>query len=538
MMRGIVTDDSSMSITVPLPNPRPESTPLEQGHRLLACLTGHVYFDEDLPTGQVAWAGDLEGLTGDPEEAFHGLGTEVLEARIHPEDRHAVLHTMLEAIQSCRGYSAEFRLMHRDGTPRRARLRGRILAGHDGRPRRSLGVLEDLTELRCAQHEREELERQMLHAQKLESLGVLAGGIAHDFNNILTAAIGNLNLAQLKLSPESAAHPHLESLERTLLRASDLTRQMLAYSGRGRCVVQRHHINQIVQEIHHLLSVVISKRIAVRLQLAERLPAIEADATQVQQVLLNLVTNANDAIGDRDGTIRITTESVVLDEDFIRTTLPGWPIQPGPHAMLEISDNGCGMTPDVLSHIFEPFFSTKASGRGLGLSAMLSILRGHGAGLKVYSEPGRGTTFKLFFPAALSSEELEGAPDPRKDQRQGTVLVVDDEFSVLETTSQALEMIGFRTLQAKDGAEAVSRVEQQGACIDLVLMDLTMPTMDGREAFRRIRHLRPEIPVVLTSGFQEAESVEGLQGKGLAGFLQKPYLLKDLRKVVEGAVKR
>ena len=396
----------------------------------------------------------------------------------------------------------------------------------------------DRTEARRAEDQRRNLEIQFQQAQKLESLGVLAGGIAHDFNNLLTAVLGNLNLAQFNLSPESPAAPFLENAEKTVLKASDLTKQMLAYSGKGRFVVKLHDINEVVQEMAHLLQVSISKKALLRLNLAEGLPPIEADGAQFQQVIMNLVTNASEALGDREGVIAISTGLADLDAASIASIFPAQPLAPGPYVILEVSDTGQGMSPEVMARIFDPFFTTKPTGRGLGLSAMLGILRGHRAGLKIYSEPGRGSSFKAFFPAA------GGCPAPREDADRpqegaltGTVLLVDDEPAVLETIGPALEALGLRVIPARDGLEAVDHFRADPGAVDLVLMDLTMPRMDGREAFQAMRRIHADVRVILSSGYNEQESIQPFVGKGLAGFLQKPYTFETLRKAVQKALK-
>ncbi len=393
-------------------------------------------------------------------------------------------------------------------------------------------IARDITQVKLT----EEMLRQ---AQKLESLGVLAGGIAHDFNNLLTAILGNLNLAQLKMAPESPAQGHLEAAERTVLKASELTRQMLAYSGKGRFVVRSHDLNAVVQEMVHLLHVSISKKIALRLKLQPDLPTIEADGAQIQQVIMNLVTNASDAIGEQEGIISLVTSLQELDAPYIAQAFSTQNLAPGRYLTLEVSDTGCGICPEILEKIFDPFFTTKTSGRGLGLSAMLGILRGHGGGFKIYSELGRGTTFKIFLPAGTSAP---AAPELLASQHtggiQGTVLLVDDEPAIRESLEAALENFGMRVLSAIDGRDALECFRQHADTIDLVLMDLTMPHMDGREAFLEMRRLRPGVKVILSSGYNEQESIQSFLGKGLAGFIQKPYQLSELRKLVANTLER
>ena len=399
----------------------------------------------------------------------------------------------------------------------------------EGRIYRLVGTSRDITQIK----QTEEVLRQ---AQKLESLGVLAGGIAHDFNNLLTAILGNLNLAQLKLSPEAPAQPHLEAVERTVLKASELTRQMLAYSGKGHFVVRSHDLNEVVQEMAHLLQVSISKKVMLRLKLAPGLPCVDADVAQIQQVIMNLVTNASDAIGDQEGVISIGTHVKDLNEYYIARTFSTQELAPGRYVILDVSDTGCGISPEVMERIFDPFFTTKASGRGLGLSAMLGILRGHGGGFKIYSELGRGTTFKIYLPAgsAIAHRSPEASGVDILTLR-GKVLVVDDEPTIRESLQHALESFGMSVVLASDGQEALDLFSREPD-FDLVLMDLTMPRLDGREAFLAMREIRPEVRVILSSGYSEQESVQELLGKDLAGFIQKPYQLRDLKKVISRAL--
>ncbi|HJW74014.1 MAG TPA: PAS domain S-box protein [Geothrix sp.] len=395
----------------------------------------------------------------------------------------------------------------------------------------------DRTEVKRAEEERRHLEAQIQQAQKLESLGVLAGGIAHDFNNLLTAVLGNLNLAQFRLNPESPALPFLENAEKTVLKASDLTKQLLAYSGKGRFVVKPRDINDVVQEMTHLLQVSISKKALLRLHLTPGLPPVEADGAQLQQVVMNLVTNASEALGEQEGVISISTGLMTLDDAYIASAFPTQTLAAGPYVTLEVNDTGQGMSPEVMARIFDPFFTTKPTGRGLGLSAMLGILRGHHSGLKIYSEVGRGSSFKIFFPAAQGTT-APAEPEDLGDLQSlsGTVLLVDDEPSVLDATRPALEALGLTVLTARDGQEALECFQQNPDAIDLVLMDLTMPRLDGREAFQSMRLIRPQVRVILSSGYNEQETIQLFVGKGLAGFLQKPYTLDALRTALRKAL--
>ena len=305
---------------------------------------------------------------------------------------------------------------------------------------------------------------------------------------------------------------------------------MLAYSGKGRFVVKPHDLNKVITEMLHLLEVSISKKISLRLHLAPELPTVNVDAAQIQQVIMNLVTNASDAIGDREGTIRLMTSSRDLDQAFLTQVVQNQGLAPGCYVIIEVGDTGCGMTPEVQARIFDPFFTTKLTGRGLGLSATMGILRGHQAGLKIYSEPERGTTFKLYFPACHTrAAEPECCSYHGNRLADATILLVDDEHLIREAGRAMLETLGLKVLLASDGQEALEHFRRGGQRVDLVLMDLTMPKMDGREAFEAIRTLQPTQPILLSSGYNEQESVQEFLGRELAGFIQKPYTLQTLR---------
>jgi signal transduction histidine kinase/ActR/RegA family two-component response regulator len=368
------------------------------------------------------------------------------------------------------------------------------------------------------------------HTQKLESLGLLAGGIAHDFNNLLSAILGNLGLATREAAPDSSLGKCLQNIDRAVMRAANLTRQMLAYAGMGRFQIKRMELNHTVAEMAGLLEASLPKKIRLELRLGERLPDLEADSAQIEQVILNLVTNASDAIGDQDGTIRLTTGFQSLDVDYMHGLFPGSELAPGPYLTLEVLDDGGGMPVEVQDRIFDPFFSTKGLGRGLGLSAMLGILKTHKGGIKIYSEPGKGSTFRIFLPAILEVQDHpEIASASQALEGRGTVLVVDDDPDVRAATCGQMEALGFQVLEAGDGLEAVATYRTQGKNIRLVLMDLSMPRMDGVEALRAIRSLDPKARVILCSGFDEGTIRRGQDGERPDAFLQKPYRHEELR---------
>jgi PAS domain S-box-containing protein len=401
-----------------------------------------------------------------------------------------------------------------------------------------LGVSVDITELKKADHERQQIERKLLETQKLESLGVLAGGIAHDFNNLLTGILGNASLARMDLSDTSPLLPVIGQIESATHRAADLCKQMLAYSGKGRFVVQHLNLNQLVEDTTHLLNISINKNCVLHFNLAASLPAIAVDATQIRQIIMNLVINASEAIGARSGVIAISTGVARIDQDYIATLLHPGGITPGDYVFLEVSDNGSGMSPATLAKIFDPFFTTKFTGRGLGLAAVLGIIRGHKGALKVYSESGRGTTFKILLPCSNAPTERVLTTPPVSEpawRGQGTVLVVDDEETVRTVTARILETLGFTAVLASDGREALEIYRREPSRFAIVLLDLTMPHMDGEETFRQLRHINPGVRVVLMSGFNQQEAVSRFTGKGLAGFVQKPFEVGSIMTAVREA---
>ncbi len=400
----------------------------------------------------------------------------------------------------------------------------------DGKVIGLFGISRDITQRRQRDEERLNMERKFQETQKLESLGVLAGGIAHDFNNLLTGILGNTSLARMDLPPESPVQPYLEQIEVSSQRAADLCRQMLAYSGKGRFVIQRLDLSALVQETTHLLSLSISKKSVLHFKLADDLPPVMGDATELRQIVMNLVMNASEAIGERSGNITIRTGTLEATAEYLARLAGAGSAAPGRHVVLEVTDDGCGMTPEVQARIFDPFFTTKFTGRGLGLAAVLGIVRGHKGALEVTSIVGKGTTFRLLLPAATPlPREATTVRTPRQWRASGTVLVVDDEGPVRAVAARMLRSIGFDVLVADDGIQALDAFRAHSRNITVVLMDLTMPRMDGEEAFRELRKLNGAIPILLMSGFSEPAAAGRFVGKGLSGFLQKPFTQSQLR---------
>ena len=432
-------------------------------------------------------------------------------------------------------------LLARDGTERTLAGRGAPIRASDGRVRGVVLVFRDVTERVRAEGERRKLEAQFQHTQRLESLGVLAGGIAHDFNNLLMGVLGNADLAVQALPEGSPARARVEDVRTAGLRASELTHQMLAYSGKGRFVVEPLDLNALILDMAHLLKVSISKRIVLNTELADGLPLVSADASQVRQIVMNLITNASEAIGEGSGVVSLSTGLLHADRAFLSLASAGPGIPEGDYVCLEVTDTGSGMDEATKARIFEPFFTTKFTGRGLGLAAVLGIVRGHGGAIRVDSAPGRGTTFRVLFPALPAAESLPQANGHSNGhgawRGRGTILVVDDDETVRTVVRRMLDTVGLSVVLAEDGRAGVEAFRANASSVSAVLLDRTMPLMSGEDALGEIRKIRPDVPVFLMSGYTEQDATERFAGLRLSGFVQKPFtrdaLVERLRGVLE-----
>jgi C4-dicarboxylate-specific signal transduction histidine kinase/CheY-like chemotaxis protein len=404
---------------------------------------------------------------------------------------------------------------------------------NDNLLKQSSQLLEEISIRKQAEDERNKMENKIQQTQKLESLGVLAGGIAHDFNNILTAIIGNAELALLRINKESPGVDNLHKIEEAAARAADLAKQMLAYSGKGKFVIENINLNLLLEDMLHMLEVSISKKAVLRLNLIPDLPSVEADATQIRQIVMNLVINASEAIGDKSGVIAVTTGCMDCNRDYLKDVWLDENIGQGLYVYCEIADTGCGMNKDTLAKLFDPFFTTKFTGRGLGMAAVLGIVRGHKGAIKVFSEPGKGTSFKILLPASDKPAKVFSLNSSENNWKgSGTVLLVDDEETVRGIGKDMLQEFGFTTITANDGREAVE-IFKTTPGISFVILDLTMPHMDGEQCFRELRQLKPDVKVIMSSGFSEHEVTQKFMGKGLAGFIQKPYKLSALKEAIQ-----
>jgi len=504
----------------------------ERFRRLMENLPDVVYRFRIVPTPAYEYISPaitrLIGYTPEDHYANPALGLDL----IIPEDRPS-LQTITDSAFSLKD-PLTLRWLHRDGHVVWTEHRISPVNDASGNLVAVEGVIRDVTY-------RVRAEEALSQAVKMESLGILAGGVAHDFNNLLVAMLGQTSLALSSLPADHPARAAIEKAVAASQRAADLTRQMLAYSGRGHFQIQPVDLNALINENLHLFQAAVPKNVILQPRLNDALPLIAADPGQMQQVIMNLILNAADAIGPRPGLVQVSTaaEDIQPESDY---TLPSNRTRiaprPGRFVRLEVSDDGEGMDAATLSRIFDPFFTTKFTGRGLGLAAVLGIVRGHDGGLWVDSRPGAGTTFRIFLPAGVPAG-LEPAQPEAPTQESAplvgaAILVIDDEAPVREAVADILQAAGMHVYASPDGESGLALYREKEREIALVLLDLSMPGMGGADTLAALRRANPAVRVILSSGYNEVEATRRFTGKGLAGFIQKPYtsatLVREIRR--------
>jgi two-component system cell cycle sensor histidine kinase/response regulator CckA len=403
-----------------------------------------------------------------------------------------------------------------------------------------LAVIYDLTRQKQAENERLELERRAQHVQKIESLGAMAGGIAHDFNNILMVILGNIELVLAEAPKSSSLRSRLEEIEKSVFMAADLTRKILAYTGKTQFVITAVDISKLAKETSGSLAELLPAAIEIQTRLAPKLPAVKGDAAKICQVIANLVTNAAEAYApDKGGRITVSTGTLYCDADYLAHTVKdvtGYENPPpeGVYVFLEVADSAGGMDEKAARRVFDPFFTTKFQGRGLGMSTVLGIVRGLSGAIRLESAVGKGTTVRVLFPAASEDTPVCGqdAATFSAGGKHGDrmILLVDDESNIRTLARTMLERLGYRVLSAGNGQEAIRIYREKYRDIHCVLLDLSMPEMSGKEVFQKLRRLDPNVCVILSSGYTEEDVMAQFKGEGPAGFIQKPYRLQTLRK--------
>jgi len=412
-----------------------------------------------------------------------------------------------------------------------------VINGENGLPKYMLSIGRDITEYELAKKEKMLLEQQLQQSQKQESLGQLSSGIAHDFNNILAAIIGYCNLTKINVQ---TAENNIAEIEKAAERAAGLCRQMMAYAGKAPITMTKVNMEMLVEEIVNMLKSTLPRNTVIKTEFARKIPIIKGDPSQMHQVVMNLIINASEAIGAVQGEVNVSlTRCEVLAskplEDYNGKSIP-----PGEYVCLQVTDNGCGMDEETKWRLFEPFFTTKFTGRGLGMSAVLGIIKSHGGTIQLSSSLGYGTSFKVYIPVLADKitedENRNSSTLAATWQGSGTILLVEDEEPIRFIAKTLLEMLQFTVLQAANGKEALEIYQNNAAEISLVFTDMGMPVMDGYELFDKLKQLKPDLPIIISSGYGDTEVKARLASKSIAGIVSKPYNRDKLRDVLKSVV--
>jgi len=514
---------------------------IESLYRIVTDLSRDLIMDTNSDGEMEFVSPSIESLLGYTVEEWIGIETNSFFDQIHPED-HGVILPLYENQTAESGVTTHYppyRFQHKNGSWVWFSAIGTYYESAAGEIR-MLEVAREITREVEKEEERLELARQMQEAQRLESLGVMAGGITHDFNNLLTPILGDAELALFDLSPDSPIRPLIEQIRRAAERAAALTRQLLAYSGQEPVLVMPLSVSQLVEEMGELLKGAVSGKAGLIYDLADDLPPVVADATQLSQVVMNLITNAAEAVREGAGCITLRTGTVDAEKVDERFVVGRSVSLAGSYVFFEVVDDGCGMDVETQSKIFDPFFTTKFTGRGLGLAAARGIVQSHDGVIEIDSEIGRGTRFRVLFPAAERATIIrEKWETPIENWRSSaTVLVVDDDEGVRDLLDTTLGRVGLTVLLASNGREGVELFRRHADEIDAVVLDRTMPDIGGEDAFDEMREIRPEVRIMLISGYSEERAAWHFIDKGLDAFLHKPFepraLLERIRRIIEG----
>ncbi len=420
-----------------------------------------------------------------------------------------------------------------NGKERKIELSSALLKNSDDEPIGFIGNLIDITE-------KERMKQRLFQSQKLESLGVLSSGIAHDFNNLMMAILGNADLALLDLSKSSPVKQYLNDIKKGAKNAAEVSKQLLAYSGKGQFVITKINITKLVDEMLSLIKVSISNKANLHLALQKDLPLVKVDKTQIRQIIMNLLTNASDALEDKPGEIVIRTGTRYCNREFFKNTYLNTMLKPGKYVFLEVTDTGVGMDKETKKRLFDPFFTTKFTGRGLGLAATLGIVKSHEGTIQIETKKGQGSTFRIFLPVIDSEEPSDPLEVKKNDEKftnrniklAKTVLLVDDEPAVRRVGEKMLKKLGFKVIQAVDGKKGLNIFKEKRDIVDIVLLDLTMPNMDGKETFNRLKNIDSTVKIILSSGYNKQSISNKFSKHKVDGFIQKPYNVNDLKETI------
>lgn len=511
---------------------RESEAALRESERLLknAERIAHIgHWQWDLQTNRVSGSEEMYQVFGKPldyEPSYGGFLEDLM-----PPDRERMQELVKDSLARKVGHSMEYQITVPDAGLRTISCTWEVLLDGEGAPARIFGTCQDITDSRRAQEE-------FFSRQKLESVGTLASGIAHDFNNLLGGVLGNAELALRELASGSVPEDELKIIRDVAIRGSEIVRELMIYAGKDSEVRELVDLSQIVKEMLELLKVSVSKRAKLETDFGEGLPPVWANAAQIRQIVMNLVTNASEALGERDGVIRVTTSCVEGDPDSSAGASD--PLEHGGHLQLEVSDTGCGIPHEIRANVFDPFFTTKSAGHGLGLAVVSGIVRGLGGMIRVTSEPGRGTKFQILLPSAKTESGSRGNTIPSSDllerSEHVSVLVVEDEDILRQAVTKMLRKAAFAVFEAADGSSGIEILRAESGNIDVILLDMTIPGASSQEVLAQAAKARPETRVILTSAYSQEMITQGMDAQQVVCFIRKPFRMADLVEAIRNAV--
>lgn len=491
----------------------------------------HVgYWHWDLRTNGISWSEEMFRIIGKPRD--YTPTQEGFSETVVPEDREPVQRAIRKSLENKSGNTVEYQITGPNGDLRKVSCTWEVLLDEEGLPARLFGACQDVTDLRRSQEE-------SFSRQKLESVGVLASGIAHDFNNVLGGILGQAELIESDLAEGLSPLDGIARIKSVAIRGAEIVRQLMIYAGQDQpAAAGSVDMSRLVEEMLRLLNVTVSKRVVLETNLDRNLPPVRGSAPQIQQVVMNLVINASEAIGEMQGLIRVATSRLQLGERPRFNEAVNLP--PGEYVLLEVSDTGCGMTEEAKAKIFDPFYTTKFLGRGLGLAVVQGIVRDHGGAIRVISAPGQGAKFQVLLPCGSEpvspTETIVNSRAAKSNINSGTILVIEDEDLLRLAVSRALRKRGLSVLEAGDGTAAMELLHQRANDLDVVLLDVTLPGVSSRELFEEAHRLRPQLKVILTSAYGRETINASFAGLNVDRFIRKPFRLAELVPLLENAL--
>jgi two-component system cell cycle sensor histidine kinase/response regulator CckA len=499
----------------------------------LQATRGAVFFTSDTASPDM----QLLDFSSGAEETFGYSRDEVIGKTLpmlfSPEDAEQVKALHKRAVETGHPASMEPSLRRKDGTTFPSLVTAYPVKDKGGKLLAVMDFSVDLTEHKQSEQQERQFLNHVQHAEKLKSLEIMAGGIAHDFNNLLVGVLGNADLALTDLSPLSPARASIEAIKGAAIDASELTRQMLAYSGKGRLHIELVDLNDLIKSIDQLLRISVTNRAVLQYHLDESIAPIEADVAQARQLLVSLVANASDALGEDSGIIDVRTSMKKVSSEYLASTYLDDNLPSGQYVCLEIHDTGCGMPAGQTAQIFDPFFTTKSSGKGLGLATVLGIVRRHNGAVRVDSAVEQGTTFTILLPGSEKplqpkTETVGFTAMETPENLAGTILVIDDQERVRNVLESMLKRRGCTIYTASNGQEGITTFASYRDDIDLVILNMTMPGLSGSGTLKELVKVNPKVKVILCTGYPEDEARQKFAGAQLAGFIHKPFKMDEM----------